>query len=225
MPDGTTRALLGTLIRERFAGRIALVSSFGTESAVLLHMAAAIDRSLPVIFLDTGKLFAETLGYRDALAARLGLTDIRAARADPAPLRAADPDGTLWRREPDRCCDLRKAAPLAAALAPFDAWISGRKRFQGGERAALGAIEIGEDWRIKINPLAHWSAADIEVYFARHDLPPHPLLAAGYRSVGCAPCTRGTRPGEDARAGRWDGIDKTECGIHRSPAFAGRISA
>jgi len=225
MPAGTTVALLRTLIRERFAGRIALVSAFGAESAVLLHMAATIDPGLPVIFLDTGKLFSETLAYRDALAARLGLTDLRIARPDPGLLGTVDPAGSLWRRDPDRCCDLRKVIPLDAALAPFDAWISGRKRFQGGDRAALEAVEFGTDWRIKINPLANWTEADIDAYFARHDLPPHPLLAAGYRSIGCAPCTRAVRAGEDPRAGRWDGSGKTECGIHNSPAVAERALA
>ena len=221
----STGALLRTLIRERFAGRIALVSAFGAESAVLLHLAAGIDPGLPVIFLDTGKLFPETLAYRDALAARLGLTDLRIARPDPGLLGIADPAGSLWRRDPDRCCDLRKVMPLDAALAPFDAWISGRKRFQGGDRAALEAVEFGTDWRIKINPLANWTEADIDAYFAHHDLPPHPLRAAGYRSVGCVPCTRAARAGEAPRAGRWDGSGKTECGIHNSPSFAERALA
>ncbi|MDE2582397.1 MAG: phosphoadenylyl-sulfate reductase [Rhodospirillales bacterium] len=216
----STGALLRALIRERFAGRIALVSSFGAESAVLLHMVAGIDPGLPVIFLDTGKLFAETLAYRDTLASRFGLSDIRAARADPAALAGADPTGGLWRSDPNRCCGLRKVAPLARALEPFDAWISGRKRFQGGGRSALEAVEFGTDWRIKINPLAHWSEADVAAYFARYDLPPHPLLDQGYRSIGCAPCTRAVRPGEAARAGRWHGIQKTECGIHRAPTYS-----
>ena len=225
MPAEATAALLRALIRERFVGRIALVSSFGAESAVLLHMAAAIDPALPVIFLDTGKLFPATLAYRDALVARLGLADVRAARPEDAALAAADPAGRLWESDPDRCCGLRKVAPLDRALAPFDAWISGRKRFQGGGRDGLDAVEFGTDWRIKINPLAQWSAADIAAYLARHDLPAHPLLAAGYRSIGCAPCTRPVRPDEAPRAGRWDGRARTECGIHRAPAFTERVQA
>ncbi len=198
----------------RFAPRLALASSFGIESAVLLHMAAAIDRDLPVIFLDTGKLFAETLAYRDALAARLGLRDLRIARPDPAAVVARDPSGGLWREDPDLCCRHRKVEPLDAALAGFDAWITGRKRAQGGARAGLAAIEREPDGRSRINALAAWDAGDVARYFARHDLPPHPLAAAVYRSVGCAVCTRLTAPHEDARAGRWAGRDKTECGIH-----------
>ena len=219
--EAETTTLLRALIRERFAGRIALVSSFGAESAVLLHLAAGIDPALPVIFLDTGKLFPETLAYRDRLVARFGLRDVRAARPDPA----ADPTGTLWRDDPDGCCGLRKVAPLEAALAPFDAWISGRKRFHGGERSTLPPVEFGADWRIRINPLAGWSAGEIAVCFAANDLPAHPLLARGYRSIGCAPCTRPVRDGEDPRAGRWAGLAKTECGIHRSPAFHHQVPA
>ncbi len=225
MPADTTAALLRSLIHTRFAGRIALVSSFGAESAVLLHMVAGIEPALPVIFLDTGKLFPETLAYRDALVARLGLDDVRAARPDGAALAAADPTGRLWRSDPDHCCALRKVAPLARALAPFDAWISGRKRFQGGSRDGLAAVEFGTDWRIKINPLADWSATDVAAYLARHELPLHPLVASGYRSIGCAPCTRPVRADEAPRAGRWDGLDKTECGIHRTPAFSERAQA
>ena len=221
----TTAALLRTLIRERFAGRIALVSSFGAESAALLHMVATIDPALPVIFLETGKLFAETHAYRAALTARLGLTRVHAARPDPAGLAAEDPAGALWGSDPDRCCTLRKVAPLARALAPFDAWISGRKRFHGGDRGGLETVELGTDWRIKINPLAHWTEADLAAYLTRHDLPAHPLLAAGYRSIGCAPCTGAVAPGAAPRAGRWAGHARTECGIHRAPAFSRKFDA
>ena len=219
--EAETTTLLRTLIGERFAGRISLVSSFGAESAVLLHLVSGIDPALPVIFLDTGKLFAETLAYRDRLVARFGLLDVRAAGPDPA----TDPSGTLWRDDPDGCCALRKVAPLEAALAPFDAWISGRKRFHGGERATLPPVEFGADWRIRINPLAGWSAGEIAACFAANDLPAHPLVARGYRSIGCAPCTRPVGDGEDPRAGRWAGLAKTECGIHRSPAFRHQVPA
>lgn len=207
-------ALLAEMVCQVFPGRIALVSAFGADSVVLLHMLAAIDRATPVIFLDTGKQFTETLQYRDALRDRLRLTDLRSIQPDPARLAAADPDGTLWRTQPDLCCWQRKVEPLDAALAGFSAWITGRKRFQGGVRAQLPVVEQGANRQIKINPLAGWGAADIAAYLARHDLPRHPLLAQGYRSIGCAPCTRATRQDEDARAGRWAGQGKTECGIH-----------
>lgn len=207
-------ALLRSMLRDRFPGRIALVSSFGAESAVLLHMVAAIDRATPVIFLDTGKLFVETLRYRETLATRLGLSDVRTARPDPARLAKVDPRGDLWRSDPGACCWHRKVEPLDAALDGFAAWITGRKRFQGGVRGALDPIEQEPGRRVKVNPLADWSGADITDYFARYDLPPHPLAAHGFRSIGCAPCTRAVRIGEDPRAGRWAGSAKTECGIH-----------
>ncbi|HET6182232.1 MAG TPA: phosphoadenylyl-sulfate reductase [Acetobacteraceae bacterium] len=210
------RALLG-----REFGRVALVSSFGAESAVLLHMAAAIDRAVLVIFLDTGKLFAETLRYRETLAARLGLTNVRTARPDPGRVGRADPRGALWREDPDACCWQRKVEPLDAALAGSDAWITGRKRFQGATRADLEPVERGPDGRVTLNPLVDWGPNDIAAYFVRHDLPPHPLTALGYRSIGCAPCTR---PGAATREGRWAGRAKTECGIHLPRAVPERTA-
>lgn len=213
-------ALLERVIGDVFRGRIALVSSFGTESAVLLDMVAAVDRATPVLFLDTGMLFPETLRYRDLLVERLGLTDVRSLRPDDAALRRDDPDAQLWWFDPDRCCGLRKVAPLGHALAGFDAWITGRKQFQGGEREALPAIEAGPDGRIKVNPLARWTRADLEARFVARGLPPHPLEAEGYRSLGCGPCTTRSAPGEDPRAGRWRGRAKAECGIHLPPPAA-----
>jgi phosphoadenosine phosphosulfate reductase len=206
-------ALLRPLIEREFRGRIALVSSFGTEAAVLLDLVAAIDRSVPVIFLDTEKLFGETLRYRDALVARLGLADVRSVKPDPGQVARLDPDGMLFQRDPDACCALRKVAPLATALGGFDAWISGRKRFQGGLRGTLPTIEAA-DGRIKINPLASWTRDEIEAAFAARGLPRHPLEADGFRSVGCMPCTDRVAPDADPRAGRWAGAGKTECGIH-----------
>jgi len=211
--DRGTKVLLREKLDE-YRGRIALVSSFGAESAVLLHMVASIDSATPVIFLDTGKLFAETLEYRDQLAARLGLRDLRTARPEPARIAEIDPAGTLWRSDPDVCCWQRKVEPLDEALAGFSAWITGRKRYQGGVRRDLPLVEAGPDGRVKINPLARWSADDIARYFAEHGLPRHPLEARGYRSIGCTTCTRVAAPGEDPRAGRWDGSSKNECGIH-----------
>ena len=195
--------------------KTALVSSFGAESVVLLHMAAQVDQALPVIFLDTGRHFPETIAYRDTLVRRLGLTDIRNAYPDAAELRRYDRHGRLFETDPDLCCDIRKTQPLAEELEGFGAWITGRKRFQGGLRTALDTIEPeGATGRVKLNPLASWDAVQIEAYRVAYDLPAHPLVARGFRSIGCATCTRPTREGEDARAGRWAGIDKTECGIH-----------
>lgn len=205
--------LLRPMLEMEFPGRIALVSSFGAEAAVLLQMAAEIDRQLPVIFLDTGKLFGETLRYRDQLAKRLGLTDLRVIRAEPAEIEAADPDGVLWDSDPGACCAARKVLPLRRALNGFDAWISGRKRFHGALRTFLPVIELSGA-KIKINPLARWSKLRIEEEFARHGLPRHPLEADGFLSIGCLPCTDRVAPGADQRAGRWAGREKTECGIH-----------
>ncbi len=214
IPQSSAETVLETMIQDRFSGSIALVSSFGTESAILLHMIAQIDPSTPVIFLDTGKLFPETLAYRDALVARLGLTDVRAIRPSGAQLAAYDPEGRLWQRDPDLCCSIRKTNPLDDALAGFEAWITGRKRSQGGARTALEMVDTGPDGRITVNPLAFWDEGQINDYFERHDLPRHPLQAQGYTSIGCATCTQRVLPGEDKRAGRWAGLDKTECGIH-----------
>jgi phosphoadenosine phosphosulfate reductase len=209
-------ALLRALLKEGpLAGRTALVSSFGAESAVLIDMVATVDPATPVIFLDTGKLFEETHAYREDMVDLLGLRDVRVVRPHPAGLARHDPGGDVWRRDPDSCCHIRKTEPLQEALAGFAGWITGRKRFQAGLRSELSVIE-GE-WsrgRIKINPLALWSAQDVERYRLLRNLPQHPLVDQGYRSIGCTTCTRAVSAGEGARAGRWWGVDKTECGIH-----------
>lgn len=200
---------------EEFGGRIALVSSFGAEAAALLHVVAKIDRSTPVIFLDTGKHFAQTMSYREDLARALGLTDVRDIRPPADETGRADPKGDLWRRDNDACCALRKVRPLAGALAGFDAWFTGRKRVHGALRAFLPVVEASAP-HIKINPLARWTGEDVEAYAAKHDLPPHPLVEQGFRSIGCWPCTAPVATGDDPRAGRWRGLQKTECGIHRA---------
>lgn len=207
------RAVLGSPLR----GRIALVSSFGAESAVLLDMVATVDPATPVIFLDTGKLFAETLAYQAELCALLGLTDVRHVRPEPVSLRRYDQAGDLFAREPDFCCHLRKTEPLDQALEGFAGWITGRKRFQGGARADLPVLEAEPvSRRVKINPLAPWSLEDVRHYRRLRQLPLHPLVTRGFASIGCAPCTSPVRPGEPPRAGRWRGLDKLECGIHRN---------
>lgn len=218
-----TRAMLEALLTGELHGRVAVVSSFGAESAVLLHLVASIDRNVPVIFVNTQKSFGDTLAYRDELAERLGFTDLRVYRPDPRRLATRDATGLRWSWDPDGCCEIRKVEPLRRALAPFDAWLSGRKGYQAGTRAAMPRFEEDEG-RLKINPLADWSRADIAAYFSQHALLPHPLEAQGYASVGCAPCTSKVQPGEDPRAGRWRSWDKVECGIHR-PAEPGHEPA
>jgi phosphoadenosine phosphosulfate reductase len=199
----------------RIVGRehLALVSSFGTESAALLKVMADVDPAIPVVFLDTGWLFEETLAYRDTLIARLGLRDVRSIKPQDEALRREDPERDLWFSDPDACCRIRKVEPLKRALAPFDAWINGRKRFQGGLRTAIPVVEADGD-RLKFNPFANITRAGVEAIYQQAQLPPHPLAASGFLSVGCMPCTSRALPGEDARDGRWRGRAKTECGIH-----------
>lgn len=193
------------------APNLALVSSFGAESVALLHLAATVKPDVQVLFIDTMLLFPETLTYQREVARLLGLRRVQVIRADTA----SDPDATLHQRDPDACCDLRKTQVLNTALAGFDGWITGRKRFQSGQRAELPAFEVEEaTGRIKVNPLAHWSAADVQEYIAENNLPRHPLVARGFPSIGCAPCTTPVAEGEDPRAGRWRGQVKDECGIH-----------
>lgn len=200
------------LALDRFEGRVALVSSFGAEAAVLLHMLSRIDPAVPILMLDTLLLFPETLAYQSDLTERFGLSDVRRITPD----EATDPDRTLHLRDSEACCALRKVAPLEAALTGFDAVITGRKRFQTRHRAELPAFEL-EAGRLKVNPLASWSAAQVAAYFEAHDLPRHPLVARGYPSIGCAPCTSPVNAGEDSRAGRWRGEAREECGIHFAP--------
>ncbi|MEZ5873899.1 MAG: phosphoadenylyl-sulfate reductase [Hyphomicrobiales bacterium] len=206
--------LAETIVEQRF-GKAVLVSSFGTESAVLLHMVSRIDPGFPVFFLDTNKLFGETLDYNRKLADRFGLTAVRRIQPDPQKLAQEDPHGRLWNLDADACCHLRKTEPLDAALNGFEAWITGRKRYQGTTRASLAAVEF-VDGRFKVNPLVNWQKHDIEAYFAEHDLPRHPLESRGFASIGCLPCTDRVVAGDDVRAGRWRGRAKTECGIHLS---------
>ncbi len=207
----------GTMLAELFAegslGKVGVVSSFGTESAVLLHLVAKADRTVPVVFVDTLKMFEETLQYRETLIETLGIVNSEVVQPDEAVLAAKDENGLRWSWDPDGCCEIRKVEPLKRAKQGLDAWISGRKAFQSVTRQNLPRFEV-EDGRLKINPLGDWTKDDLEAYFEEHDLPRHPLEAQGYLSVGCAPCTSKVKPGEDPRAGRWRGWDKTECGIH-----------
>ncbi len=195
-------------------GRVALVSSFGAESVVLLHMIASVDKSAPVLFINTEMLFPETLTYQKTVAAALGLRNVQTITPERDAIFLRDNANRLHVHKPNACCALRKSEPLERALEGFDGWFTGRKRFQGGKRAALEFFEADGDNRIKVNPLAYWTPQDITAYIAKHRLPKHPLVAKGFASIGCAPCTSRVVDGEDPRAGRWRGQSKTECGIH-----------
>ncbi|HEY2069172.1 MAG TPA: phosphoadenylyl-sulfate reductase [Rhizomicrobium sp.] len=211
--DRDAVGVLRLALKEEFAGRAAVVSSFGSESGVLLHMVAEIDPATPVLFLNTGKLFGETLRYRDRLQDELGLTDLRSIGPHPDDRTARDPEGTLWSRDTDACCNFRKVVPVRRVLEGFAAQITGRKRFQTHARAEMENVEYFEG-RFRFNPLADWTQADLEAYFEAHNLPRHPLVEDGYPSIGCMPCTRRIQGGESYREGRWSGLDKDECGIH-----------
>lgn len=217
--------LLVQAIAHDFPGRIALVSSFGAESIVLLDMVARINRATPVLFNETGMLFPETLAYQKQVADDLGLTNVRLVRPTLAELGRIDRSGTLNERDPDSCCDLRKVKPLKRALQPFAAWITGRKRFQSASRAKLPLVERDDESRLKLNPLAESTPEDIRRYVVERDLPPHPLVAKGYPSLGCVPCTTPVARGEAPRAGRWRGTAKQECGIHFVNGRAIRLPA
>lgn len=213
LAESSPEEVIEVALREVGLERFAVVSSFGTESAVLLAAAASVDPAVPVLLIDTGYLFPETFAYRDELVRRLGLTDVRAALPHGQELACEDPEGDLWSRDVDACCALRKARPLARALAGFDAWANGRKRYQGAERSAIPVVEV-EGARLKFNPLAALDRDALAARFKALGLPAHPLERSGFASVGCMQCTSRVKPGEDARAGRWRGKAKTECGIH-----------
>lgn len=207
--------LLQVMIEEEFPGKIAGVSSFGAESAVLLDMIASISKETPIVFLETGKHFRETLEYRDRLISHLGLTNVRDERPAVIEIEEDDPEGELWSINPDYCCHLRKVLPLERSLEPFEAWITGRKQFQSNGREELASIElVGK--HIKINPLARWDSVQLKDYLVSRELPRHPLSLKGYPSIGCATCTKPVRAGENERAGRWADSEKTECGIHKA---------
>jgi phosphoadenosine phosphosulfate reductase len=208
-----TKDFLEFALTQAFPGRIAVVSSFAAESVVLLHHVAEIDPTVPVLFLNTGKLFGETLRYRDRLQDVLGLTDVRGIGPHPDDRKATDPEGTLWSRNPDACCHFRKVVPLSRAVAGFEATITGRKRFQTATRATMDRVEL-VDGRFRLNPLMDWTLDELAAYTEAKGLPKHPLVLDGYPSIGCMPCTRRVAAGEGYRDGRWAGFDKDECGIH-----------
>ncbi|MDV7339400.1 phosphoadenylyl-sulfate reductase [Terasakiella sp. A23] len=211
--------LLEKVLLEEFKGEIAVSSSFGAEAAVLLKLISDVDKETPILFIDTGHLFEETIQYKETIGEHLGLTNILTVGPEEIHLQNADKDATLYERDTDYCCHIRKVLPFEKALGPYKAWVSGRKRFQNSERAALQPIELDVDGRFKVNPLYNWDYDKVISEFKAMNLPKHPLVAKGYPSIGCAPCTRAVKDGEDQRAGRWSGQGKTECGIHKSPSF------
>ncbi len=212
LDQGNTQEFLERVL-EAYRGRVAVVSSFGAESVVLIHLVAQIDCSVPVLFINTGKLFGETLRYRDRLQMLLGLTDVRTIGPSRGDIESKDASGTLFSRDPDACCGLRKVKPLMDALAPFECWMTGRKRFQSQGRSSLPRLEILEGL-VRANPIADWSAGSIQAYIDQHRLPNHPLVKDGFLSIGCLPCTDRVVAGEHPRSGRWKASDKSECGIH-----------
>ncbi len=211
-------ALLEVMIKNVFQGQIMLSSSFGAEAAVLLGMVSRIDTSVPVVFLDTRRLFGETLRYQKQLTDFFGLEDVRIVRPDDGLLQRLDPEDMLFASDTNKCCEIRKVLPLEMQMQRmkeqgFNGWITGRKQYQSDVRNSLNSIEAEGDF-VKINPLAYWSSEDIKQAYLAHNLPPHPLVADGFKSIGCMPCTSRVAEGADDRSGRWAGMDKSECGIH-----------
>ncbi|NVK19101.1 MAG: phosphoadenylyl-sulfate reductase [Methylocystaceae bacterium] len=212
-------SLLEEVLLKEFKGEIAVSSSFGAEAAVLLKLISDVDKDTPVLFIDTGHLFAETIQYKATIEDYLGLRNIITVSPEAIHLENADRDATLHERDTDYCCHIRKVLPFEKALGPYKAWVSGRKRFQNNERADLQPIELDVDGRFKVNPLYNWDYDKVIAEFKAMELPKHPLVDKGYPSIGCGPCTRAVKAGEDQRSGRWSGQEKTECGIHKSPSF------
>jgi phosphoadenosine phosphosulfate reductase len=201
---------------DEFAERLCLSCSWQKQSSVLVHMVTELGLELDVVELDTHLFFKEKYETREHLVARYALNLIQ-----PDVLTVAEQhkrEGpNLWERDPDRCCHIRKVEPLLKALEPYNAWISGIRRDQSPSRATARKVERSERYGVwKIQPLADWTEKDVWTYIMANDIPYNPLHDAGYRSIGCIPCTRPTRPDEEERAGRWAGSDKLECGIHQA---------
>ena len=205
-------------VQNLFSKKIAYVCSFGTESAVILHMISRMDKEFPIIFLNTQKLFKETIEYKDTIIKHLSLKNVKEVFPNPKDVEINDPKGFLWKKDPDLCCKLRKVEPLILNLKRYDAWISGRKSYQNNERATKSFVDVQEG-KVIISPLINWSQKKINEYFLANNLPRHPLMQEGYLSIGCQNCTVKTSNKSNTRSGRWSGTDKTECGIHFSKTF------
>jgi len=211
--DASAQTILRASIVREWEDNVTYVSSFGAESAVMLALIADVDPTIPIIFLETGMHFPQTLDYKDELSERLGLTNVRAIPPSEAERAVLDPKNTLWKTDTDACCAMRKVRPLEPALEGFGAWFTGRKRFHGGARMSLPVFEHAAG-RFKVNPLAGWTQEDVNRFFIYRNLPRHPLVAQGYPSIGCWPCTKPAADPSDIRSGRWAGQGKTECGLH-----------
>ncbi|MBI1977778.1 MAG: phosphoadenylyl-sulfate reductase [Candidatus Omnitrophica bacterium] len=201
---------------DEFKPKVALSSSFQTESVVLLHMVSKIDPSIKVLFLETGWHFQETLEFKKEVVKRFGLTNVVELKADPKKREALGQEtgGKPYEMNPDQCCYMNKVEPLQEALKGLEAWISGIRRSQSKTRKEIKIVEEYQGGLFKINPLANVTSGDIWWYIKEHKLPQHPLFEQGYLSIGCWPCTKPAQPGDDERSGRWAGKEKTECGIH-----------
>jgi phosphoadenosine phosphosulfate reductase len=223
--EQSSLVLLGKALAKNDYGRAAVVSSFGADSAVMLHMVSRVRPDAPVLFIDTRMMFQETLDYQKQLAAEFGLTNVQIISVAKQETRRNDVFGRLHLKDTDACCNLRKTIPLQSALVGYDAWINGRKRHQSATRSRIKPVEAEENGRVKINPMLHWDHDDVTNYMEIHNLPRHPLTQKGYHSIGCAPCTARTAEGADPRSGRWQGQAKTECGIHISGGKVQRTAA
>ncbi len=209
----TPQKILDKSIKFTFKDKVAYVCSFGTESAIILHMISQIDRNFPVILLNTNFLFKETIVYKNYLLDKFKLTNYHEVTPDKKDLKFKDSDNKLWKKNPDLCCNIRKVLPLQKKLKLFDAWISGRKSYQDGERKKIKAFEILNK-KIVINPLANINREFVDEYFKENNINRHPLFKKGYLSIGCVNCTVRTLNSDDPRSGRWSNKTKTECGIH-----------
>jgi phosphoadenosine phosphosulfate reductase len=205
-------------------GSLVSFSSFGSYSSLMLDMVAKVNNNLPILFLETGKHFPETLEFVEQVKTSLNLKNIVALTPDEKILKNVDPEGDLWKVHVDRCCWIRKVEPLDRYIEANNivSVITGRRAYQTKEREKMELVEMDDKGKIRLNPVAFWSKDKIKEEFAKRNLIQHPLVAKGYPSIGCAPCTRAVNPGEDERSGRWahvadyqpNSLQKTECGIH-----------
>ena len=205
--------IIDQCINKLFKKKVAYVCSFGSESVVILNIIAKIDKSTPIIFLNTHFLFHETISYKNTLIKKFGLKNLIETFPTNTDLKINDLNNDLWKSNPDKCCHLRKVKPLKKELKYFDGWISGRKSYHKGDREFLNIFEI-QDRKIVINPLINQDQKSIENYFEENRLPKHPLIKKNYFSIGCTHCTSPAKNLSDMRSGRWEHLNKTECGIY-----------